>query len=344
MQDASIESVLETYRTQCKENMAKKVLEKNPNTFSIVYRRGPSKTMRSPPILEAEEEFPIEHTNTHFTGKFTDDISEYFRNRLIEGGVDITDDIAIRTSPLTWNIYFEVSCGLVQMEGSTISTSDLLKHNPTNFVEPCTLHILENIPMCLFTKFNIIHYPSWGEVVMFQYDALKSEILDHYILSGSDETMRKQYQKLLDTMKQFPNTYTLLSEKILNTLPEKPFEITREETRILQLRTTRAFQKLLEEKREIEAKKPDPDADGVYSIEDGVERKGPNYTTWKTNHAKWVATYTAWFANIEHEYKLCFKACYEKMLMLDTEYEPRDFQFPGYIMHTNISGNIVFHN
>ena len=140
-----------------KENMAKKIDEKKANTFSILYRSGSIKKTLGPPIIEHNGEVVIETPDTQFTGKFIEDISDYFKNRLIEGGIDVTDDIAIRTSPLSWSIYFEVYCGLVQIGGSTISTNDLFKNNRTDFVRPCEMNIIENIPMCLFDKFNIIN-------------------------------------------------------------------------------------------------------------------------------------------------------------------------------------------
>lgn len=104
---------------------------KKVNTFSILYRSGP---------------------DTNFTGKFTEDISDYFKHRLIKGGIDITDEISIRTCPLSWSIYFEVYCGLVQIEGSSLSTTDLFNNNRVDFDKPCEMNIIENIPMCLFNK------------------------------------------------------------------------------------------------------------------------------------------------------------------------------------------------
>ena len=110
----------EEYLMRCKENMTKKILEKKPNTFSILYRSGTI-------------------TNKDFTGIFTEDISDYFKNRLLEGGVDITNDMAIRTSPLSWTIYFEVYNSLVQIEGYSISTNDLFNNNREDFIEPCKM-------------------------------------------------------------------------------------------------------------------------------------------------------------------------------------------------------------
>jgi hypothetical protein len=343
MSDISGESNMEKYRNWCKENMAKKVLEKIPNTFSILYRSGSIKKTLGPPIIEHDGEVIIESPDTHFTGKFTEDISDYFKNRLIEGGVNVTDDIAIRTSPLSWSIYFEVYCGLVQIDGSSISTNDLFKNNRTDFVKPCEMNIIENIPMCLFDKFNIINYPEWGEVVMFNHDKLKSDILDKCAMSGSTENMEKSYQEILEIIEKFSNTYNVLSERLLDVVAKKPFEITREENRILNLRNTVEFKRLLEEKRAIELQEQTCDGEGIFIIENGRhDVKGPNYDSWKTRHDEWVTSYKSWFSNIEYDYKLCFKACYEKMMKLDGEYMSRDFQFPGFIIYTNTSGNTIF--
>jgi hypothetical protein len=285
----------------------------------------------------------IENPDTHFTGKFTEDISDYFKNRLIEGGIDITDEILIRTCSLSWSIYFEVYCGLVQIDNSTISTSDLFKHNRIN---PCEMNIIENIPMCLFDKFNIINYPEWGEVVTFNYDRIKSDLLDKSVISGSTENMEKSYQDILDIMKKFPNTYNVLSERLLDAVAKKPFEITREENRILNLRNTVEFMRMLEEKRAIELQEQTADGEGVFIIENGLHVKGPNYDSWKKSHDEWATSYKDWFSNIEHDYKLCFKACYKKMINLELGYTSRDFQIPGFIMsylNSELTGNIISH-
>jgi hypothetical protein len=274
------------YRTWCHENMAKKLLEQKPNTFSILYRSGSGST-----------------------GNFTDDISDYFRNRLIEGSVDCTDEILIRTCPLSWTIYFEASYSIAQINGNSISTTDLIYNGagPQYY-----LNIIENIPMCLFDKFNIINYPDWGEVVVFNYDALKAEILDTYIRSGSRETAEQSYQELADIMTRFPNKYDMLSEKIIHVLAEKPIELIREDTRILNLRHTEYFKRLIDEKRAFDMDRPNPDEDGVYSIENGRRIKGPNYASYDARWKEWKATYETWRNNIDQEYKLCFEACHKK--------------------------------
>jgi len=327
-----------------KENMAKKIDEKKANTFSILYRSGPIKKEAEPHILGADNIPVIENLDTNFTGKFTEDISDYFKNRLIEGDIDITDEISIRTSPLSWTIYFEVYCGLVQIDGSSLSTNDLFNNNRVDFIKACEMNIIENIPMCLFDKFNIINYPNWGEVVMFNHDKLKSELLDKCAITGSTENMESSYQEILDIMKNFPNKYNMLSETIIDVIAKKPIEITREENRILNLRNTVEFKRLLEEKRAIELQERTSDGEGVFILENGRHIKGPNYDSWKTSHDEWVKTYKSWFSNIEQDYKLCFKACYEKMMILDRDYISRDFQFPRFIMFTNISGNTILNN
>ena len=314
------------------ENMAKKIAEKKANTFSILYRSGS--------IKKQADDMPVsENPDTNFTGKFTEDISDYFKNRLIEGGIDITDEISIRTCPLSWSIYFEVYCGLVKIEGSSISTNDLFNNNRVDFVKPCEMNIIENIPMCLFNKFNIINYPEWGEVVMFNHDKLKSELLDK--CGVSKENMESSYKEILDIMKNFPNKYNILSETIIDIIAKKPIEIIREEHKILNLRKTVEFKRLLEEKRAIELQEPTGDG---YFNENGRYVKDPNYDSWKTTRDKWVESYKTWFSNIKQDYKLCLKACYEKMTYLDGEDVCRDYQLPAFIISTNISGTVSFNS
>jgi hypothetical protein len=276
-----------------RENMDNKILEKKADTFSILYRSGTMYKKNDPQTL-------------FLTGNFAEDISDYFKNRLIEGGVDITNDIAIRTSSLSWTIYFEIYHSVV--EGDLLAREDLNSH--PNY----EVNIIENIPMCLFDKFHIINYPRWGEVVIFNYDKLKSEILDNYIISGSRDLLEKSYKEVLDIMEKFPNKYNVLTEKIIEVTAvsgvniDKPIEIVREEQRILNLRHTDNFKRLLEEKREIERNKPDPDEEGVYIIENGRHVKGPNYDNWKIRHSEWQIRYTNWYENIDQDYKLCFIA------------------------------------
>jgi hypothetical protein len=179
---------------------------------------------------------------------------------------------------------------------------------------------------------------------MFNHDKLKSDLLDKCAISGSTENMEKSYQEILDIIKNFPNKYNMLSEKYICTLETKPIEITKEEDRILNLRTTDKFKRLLEEKRAIELQERTADDEGVYIIENGRHVKGPNYDSWKTSRDEWVTTYKNWFKNIDQDYKLCFIACYKKCRVFDGDYISRDFQFPGFIMHTNISGNVIVIN
>lgn len=337
-------SLAESVLLWSKEKMAKKIDEKKTNTFSILYRSGKIKEETGPPILDADGMPVIENLDAHFTGKFTEDISDYFKNRLIEGGIDITDEILIRTCSLSWSIYFEVHCGLIKINGTTISTNDLFKNNRTDFVKPCEMNIIENIPMCLFDKFNIINYPKWGEVVMFNHDKLKSDLLDKSMISGSTENMEKSYQEILEIIERFSNTYNVLSERLLDVVAKKPFEITREENRILNLRNTVEFKRLLEEKRAIELQEQTADGEGIFIVENGRRVNGPNYDSWKTGRDEWATSYKTWFKNIENDYKLCFKACYEKKMNLEREYMSRDFEFPGFIIYTNFSGNVIINN
>jgi len=287
----------EEYLMRCKENMAKKILETKPNTFSILYRSGTI-------------------TNKGLTGIFTEDISDYFKNRLLEGGIDITNEMDIRTSPLSWTVYFEVYNSLVQIEGSSISTNDLFNNNREDFIEPCKMEIIENIPMCLIDKFNIVQYPEWGEVVRFDYDKMKSEILDKYMNSGSKEMMKNSYKEIMDIMKEFPNKYNILSEKIIDLRMKKPIEITREEDRIINLRHTDGFQRLMHVKRKLDREEPEPNEEGVFILHNGRHVNGPNYDNWKKRRAEWIAKYKAWFHNIDHDYKLCFNALCEIHVMM----------------------------
>jgi hypothetical protein len=164
--------------------------------------------------------------------------------------------------------------------------------------------------MCLFDYFNIINYPEWGEVVMFNYDKLKTEMLDKYLNTGSREILEKSYQEVLDIISDFPNKYNVLSENSIDVLLEKPIEITKEEDRISNLANTDEFKRLLEEKRAIEDNKPDPEEEGVFIIENGRHVNGPNWNNWKRRHNEWIIAKKTWFDNLDHDYKLCFNALF----------------------------------
>ena len=115
-----------------------------------------------------------------------------------------------------------------------------------------------------------------------------------------------------------------------------------EDNRILNLRNTDAFKLLIEEKKQLESMKPHPDEEGAYVIENGIHVKGPTFDDWKSRYDNWVISYKTWFDKIDQDYKLCFKACYEKTMNLDfsdgMEYVSSNFQFHGFIMYTNIDG------
>jgi hypothetical protein len=104
----------------------------------------------------------------------------------------------------------------------------------------------------------------------------------------------------------------------------------------MDLRNTDTFKKLIEEKRAIELQ--EPNLKGVFIVENGKHVNGPNHEKWRIARDEWINSYKSWFNAMDDEYKLCFKACYEKMMMLDGEYISKDYQFPGFIMYKNISG------
>lgn len=234
---------LDKTNSEIVENNNKKLADRPPNTFSILYREG-------------GETSKIQY-------------SEYFLEELIKRSnnaiTDITDnnEIDVRTSRYTYEIYLERLLHKTHNELSNETRADLRnflapessdsriielterKNKLQNelrsiFVEihelneqpyvhehrnEFNLKMLENVPNYMKDSFNIINYPKWGEVIEFDYNKLKAEMLDEYMKTGSKDLLDESYKILLQDMEKFPNTYKIKSHRILQTSEVMPYEI-----------------------------------------------------------------------------------------------------------------------
>jgi len=236
---------LDNFNTSIIETNNKKLAERKPDTFSILYREG-------------EESSRMEY-------------SEYFLEELTKRSnnliTDITDtnEIDVRTSNYTYEMYLERSLykkrnetrvdlrkflapesserriiELTERKNKLQNELALLNNeigqlNNQSYThehrDEYKLKILENVPNYMKDSFNIINYPKWGELIEFDYDKLKAQMLDKYMKTGSKNTLDESYKILLQDMEKFPNLYTLKNYKILEISKDMPYEIM-EENRI----------------------------------------------------------------------------------------------------------------
>jgi hypothetical protein len=225
------------------ENNKKKLSDKPPNTFCVLYREG-------------EESYKMEY-------------SEYFLEELVKRSnnliTNITDnnEIDVRTSSYTYEMYLERSLhktrdelrneprvdlrrfldpessdkkirelterrNQLQNELRTISV-EMNQLNERPYVHEhrneFNLKMLEDVPNYLKDSLNIINYPKWGEVIEFDYDKLKAKMLDDYMKTGSKDTLDESYKILLQDMKKFPNLYRIKNNRILKISKDMPYEI-----------------------------------------------------------------------------------------------------------------------
>jgi len=224
------------------ENNKKKLSDKSPNTFCILYR-------------EDKENYKIQY-------------SKYFLEELVKRSnnsiTDITDnnEIDVRISNYTYEMYLERSlhntrdelnetrvdlrrflapeCSAEKIRELTERKNQLQNELRTIFVEiqglnerpyvhehrdEFNLKMLENVPNYMKDSFNIINYPKWGEVIEFDYDKLKARMLDDYMKTGSKDTLAESYKILLQDMEKFPNLYSIKNNRILEISKEMPYEI-----------------------------------------------------------------------------------------------------------------------
>ena len=234
--------VLEEFNAKIVENNKKILADKSPNTFCVLYRKG-------------KESYKMEY-------------SEYFLEELVKRSnnsiTDITDanEIDVRTSSYTYEMYLERSlyktrddrvdlrCFLAP-ERSNIKIQELTERknklqtelrsifpelhqlNEQTYIhehrDESNLKMLENVPNYMKDSFNIINYPKWGEVIEFDYDKLKAEMLDEYMKSGSKDTLDESYKILFQDMEKFPNLYRIKNNRILDISKDMPYEIMEKE-------------------------------------------------------------------------------------------------------------------
>jgi len=211
------------------ENNNKKLSDKPPNTFCILYREG-------------EESYKMEY-------------SEYFLEELMKRSnnsiTDITrnNEIDIRTSSYTYEMYLERSLHKIRDETRVDLRRFLAPESSDKQIRELTyrknelqnelrsinvkmhqlneqpyihehrnefnLTMLDNVPNYMKDSLNIINYPKWGEVIEFDYDKLKAEMLDEYMKTGSKDKLDESYKILLQDMEKFPNLYKIKNHRIL---------------------------------------------------------------------------------------------------------------------------------
>jgi hypothetical protein len=224
------------------ENNKKKLADKPSNTFCILYREG-------------EESYKMEYSEYFL---------EEFVKRSNNSITDITDnnELDVRTSNYTYEMYLERSLHKTRDELNeprvdlrrflgpessdrkirelTERKNQLQNELRSIFVEihelnerpyvhehrdEYKLQMLENVPNYMKDSFNIINYPKWGEVIEFDYDKLKGQMLDEYMKTGSKDTLEESYKILLQDMEKFPNLYRIKNHKILEISKDMPYEI-----------------------------------------------------------------------------------------------------------------------
>ena len=235
----SIVNQISCINTMIQLEIDKKKTERDPDTFSILYRTG--------------------------SGSSRLEYSDYFLDELERRqGHSVDKEIDVRTNPNTLDIYLERR--LLSFDNSQPNEYRKLLRSQTNLsvIEDLTnrLHILENelndtrhelqaannqepytadnkqeyslemcenIPSILKNSFTIVNYPDWGEVIDFDYMKVKAEMLDEYMKTNCKETLTNSYNRLLNVMEKFPTKYTIHNKPLVEVKSEKPYEIIEQE-------------------------------------------------------------------------------------------------------------------
>ena len=247
----------------------------SPNTFSILYREG-------------AESSDIE---------YSDYFLEELENRSKNTNILADSEINLRTSNYTYDLYLESRLlskpnetrsdlrKILVPETNARKISELTRrknqlqdelntiNNELNSIvnnEPYTsehrdegkLRVLENVPNYFKDSFMIINYPKWGEVIEFDYDKLKAEMLDEYMRTGSKGALEDSYKNLLQHMEKFPNLYKIRNFRILKIAEDMPYEIMeknrREREYRFQLLESAEFQDILIKINDLREARPIP--------------------------------------------------------------------------------------
>lgn len=217
----------------------KKKTERDPDTFSILYRTGSGSSQ-----LEYSEYFldELERRQGHSVDKEIDvrtnpnTLDIYLERRLVSFGSSQPNDFRkLLRSQTNVTVIEDLRSRINRLENELNDTRDKLE--AANNQEPYTgdnkneyfLEMCENIPNILKNSFTIVNYPEWGEVIDFDYTKLKAEILDEYMKTNCKETLINSYNKLLNVMDKFPTRYTIRNKPIVEVKSEKPYEIIEQE-------------------------------------------------------------------------------------------------------------------
>ena len=221
----------------------KKLADRPPNTFSILYREGE------------------QSSNIEYSDYFLEELTKRSDNLITD--INDNNETDVRTSIYTHELYLERSLyktrnetrddfrqilapersdrkirELTDRKNQLENELDLINndiHQLNNEPYVCDnrdeykLKMLENVPNYMKDSFTIINYPKWGEVIEFDYNKLKAEMLDEYMKTGSKDKLDESYKILLQDMEKFPNLYTIKNNRILETSQEMPYEIMEKE-------------------------------------------------------------------------------------------------------------------
>jgi len=210
----------------------------SPNTFSILYREGAeSSSIEYSDYFLEELENRSKNTNILADSEINLRMSNYTYDLYLESRLfskpnetrsDLRKILVPETGPRRIS---ELTRRKNQLQDELNAINNELNSIVNNEAytsehrDEGKLRVLENVPNYFKDSVMIINYPKWGEVIEFDYDKLKAEMLDEYMRTGSKGTLEDSYKNLLQHMEKFPNLYKIRNFRILKVAEEMPYEI-----------------------------------------------------------------------------------------------------------------------
>ena len=239
---------LDKINAEITEKNKRKLADIQPNTFSILYREGG------------------ETSKIQYSEYFLEELMRRSNNSITD--ITDANEIDVRTSSYTYEVYLERNLHKTRDELRNETRADLRKilapeRSDTRIIElthrknelqnelrriilvelqqlnehpyvhehrdEFNLKMLENVPSYMKDSFTIVNYPKWGEVIEFDYDKLKAEMLDEYMKTGSKDKLDESYKILVQDMEKFPNLYKIKNNRILEISKDMPYELMEKE-------------------------------------------------------------------------------------------------------------------
>ncbi len=207
-----MDNFFQQLREKQKEKLQEKKASRDTKTFSVFLRDGSGQELEFQNWVYEEV-----CRRSSMNPDWTDDTSEF----------------EFRSHPILWEVYQEFNYS-IDRDGRDFLKLPQERYPPSE-TPTYTFRIEENIPLALKPYTRILDFHSWGEILYFDYDAMKVEILNSCVKSGNINELQTRYDEIKQFQERYPNKYLKNYEgKCVRIQASKPQEIYDEQQARLQ--------------------------------------------------------------------------------------------------------------